>query len=136
MTSIAPIKVDIVVKKGKKDPLKTGIVSDENINKLIKIMIGIDTIDRAVGISFSKSTLKSIDAVKKYVESHLGDELRKTMYMNDCRKLSKDEKDISETDLITILRAILKPKKYVLVGFNNCDGIVKERIYNIMRTES
>jgi len=111
----------------KKEP-----ISDNLLNQFVQIMLNVDDITRTEGIFFSIESLKKNGTVQKYIDAHLGDELRKCILLQTCEKLRpKNESSLQEKDLITIFRATLRQKNIKLVGMNDPTNVSKTRIYYI-----
>ena len=95
-------------------------LTDEVLNKLIKIFLEVDDIKTACKMTFSKEDMRVNQVVKKYLDANMGDELRKCVYIKQCSRIRKEcEKNLDEDTLISILRSILRIKKYKLIGTND-----------------
>ena len=106
---------------------------DDVFNQFVNIMINSD-ITETQGKFFSLDSLKQSDAIKKYLDSKMGDQLRTFICLRDCDKLRpKYESTLQEKDLITIFRAVLRHKNYKITGMNDSRNVSKTRIYYIQK---
>ena len=66
-----------------------------------------------VNFFFDLETIRNNNAVENYLGSDFGEELRKYIHINTCRKLRKnDEHLLDEQGVLTILRCVLKKFGY------------------------
>ena len=92
-------------------------LTDEVLNKLVYIILGIDDIKKACGYIFNKNSLRKNNVVNAYLDAKMGDELRKYIYVKNCSKIRKDfEESLTIEDLLTIFRSTLKLKNYMIIG--------------------
>jgi len=91
--------------------------TDAVLNKLINLILGIENVQKACKITFSKDDMRTNHVVQKYLDAKMGDELRKYIYVKQCNKIRKEcENTLDEDDILTITRAVLKMKNYKLTG--------------------
>ncbi len=108
-------------------------ITDELLNKLIQIILNINTIEDSIGVYFSTEMMSKNNVVTKYLEEKMSEKLRRCMYNKQCTKIGEPkEKTLTEEDIITILRAVLRIKGYKLVGLTESKNIAKARIYKII----
>ena len=107
-------------------------ISDELLNELVEIVLEVKSIEDANDMFFSVETMRKNGVAKKYMEHKMSEKLRKCLYVKKCEKISeKIENNITEKDIINILRIVLKLKNYKLVGLNDNKTIIKSRVYTI-----
>lgn len=110
-------------------------ITNEILNKLIHIVFGenINNVDEAIDVFFSTDTLRKNNTITRYLEYNMSENLRRCMYNKQCTKIGQPkEKNLTEDDIITILRAVLRLKGgYKLVGLTDSKNIVKTRVYKI-----
>ena len=106
-------------------------ISIEVLDQFSQIMLNVN-LAQAEGKIFSLDSLKQNDALKKYLNNKIGDQLRRSIYLCDCDKLRpKHEPHLQEKDLITIFRATLRHNGYQLMSSNDRNSATKPRIYYI-----
>jgi len=111
-------------------------MTDDVFNKLLKIVLNVDNIEQAYNIKFNIDTLRLNNTLTKYLESHMGDELRKCLYFNQCRTLNKQiESTLNESNIITIFRAVLRYKQHKLTSMHDKLSTNDRRVFYIPKSK-
>lgn len=109
-----------IVKMGIK---KDGTLPPEARDKFLQLIFNTADLGECAKRVFTKEQLEK--KVQDYLDTNMGDELRRYIMVKECRKLSRTiEEKLSVGDLICILRYILKVNGYRLRGTteNNYQG--------------
>ena len=106
---------------------KTPITKDV-INKLLSALLNLD-FDRGLNHFFTIDLLVKNNALQKYKEQQLGDLLRKHITLGRCRNLVKPEEELTDKDLLSILRSALREYGFILKSTYCNSGPVKRGYY-------
>ena len=106
-------------------------ITEDVVNNLVNLLLDVN-LDEAYKISFTQELLVEKDSLKKYKDMDFGKELRKYVKLNECKKLSvKIEDELTESDLLTILRAVLKKIGHKMISDVNIKKGKNKRVYYI-----
>ena len=82
--------------------------TQEIFDKFVEILLGYPTLEEAVGKMFTKKNLEENHALEKYLELDFGNLLQKTLLHNECGPLRIKREDLTENNLINILRTLIR----------------------------
>ena len=107
-------------------------ITDEILNQLIQICLDKNNIMDAIDVYFSTDTLRKNNSVQKYLYNNMSEKLRKYLYVRQCDKISQTrEQKLTETDILTIMRSVLKYTGYKMIGMTDSKSFYKIRVYTI-----
>jgi hypothetical protein len=90
-------------------------VPKEVVNELLRMVIGYE-LEEIEGRSFTVEELKTRGTVEEYKTKKMNEKLGKYMVISRCRRLTKAMEELTEKDMIPIIRSVVREQGYQVIG--------------------